>query len=79
MLRFVLLAVTLISANGALAQQQPVDCTDPDQAKTSTCLEFPADGVTNFIPLLAPAAGLLGLSAVAATSGGTTSTVSTTD
>ncbi len=62
-------------------QTQPVqntqlDCNDPANAEAEACLGLPGDDVTNFVPLIAPLAGLLGIAA-AAGGGSTTSTTST--
>ena len=57
-------------------QNTQLDCNDPANAEAEACLALPGDGVTNFVPLIAPAAGLLGLAA-AAGGGSTTSTTST--
>ncbi len=62
-------------------QTQPVqntqlDCNDPANAEAEACLALPGDGVTNFVPLIAPLAGLLGIGALAG-GGSTTSTTST--
>ncbi|PCJ04787.1 MAG: hypothetical protein COB16_17485 [Rhodobacteraceae bacterium] len=84
----IFITIVAFSAMGipAMAQneEQPVqntqlDCTLP--ANAEACADLPGDDVTNFVPLIAPIAGLLGLGALAGggSSTSTTSTPSTTN
>ena len=72
--------VLLVLAGGAVSAQTElvVDCADPANAEAAACLELPDPGVTNFVPLVAPVAGLLAVGAIAAAgAGGSTPATST--
>lgn len=74
------LAVLLVFGGAAAAAQNgpPVDCAEPVNAEAAACLELPDPGVTNFVPLVAPVAGLLAVGAmVGAGAGGSTPATST--
>jgi len=69
-------------ATGNASLEQQIDCDDPTNAAEDICLGLPLDGVdiTNFVPLIAPFAAILGAAALAGgNSDGTTATTSTTN
>lgn len=76
---FIAAAVVSGLAQSALAQntENTIDCTEPANAEEEVCLALPDDGVTNFVPLVAPVLGALGAGALAAAGGGGGSTPST--
>lgn len=84
MIRATLAAVALAAiTQPAFAQEagNTIDCDNPANAENEICLALPADGVTNFVPLVAPVLGAIGVGVAAAAAGGgsTTSTPSTTN
>jgi len=79
-LNYVFMAAVIAFGAPAFAQTvtpTEIDCSNPANAEAEICLRLPNPGATNFAPLVAGAAGLLGLAALAG-GGSTTSTTSTT-
>lgn len=73
MIRVILAAaVATAMAQSAFAQaaNNSIDCDDPANAEEEVCLSLPRDNATNFVPLIAPALGAVGVGALAAAGGG---------
>lgn len=79
---FVLFATCVSVASSAFAVNivttatgEEIDCDEPASAENRACLDIMDESITNVVPLVAPAAGLLGLGALGG--GGATSTTTT--
>jgi len=68
------LATGIAQSAFAQAANNEIDCDDPANAEEEVCLSLPRDGVTNFVPLVAPVLGAVGVGALAAAGGGGSST-----
>lgn len=82
---FVILAACIGLASPAFAVNivktvtgEEIDCDEPANAENEACLEILDEGITNFVPLAAPVAGLLGLGALGGGGSSSTTTTSTT-